>query len=105
LSASLSPKRRLAASTQNRASRDLNGSGPDNKPMQDIADLHYRATGVRVSQILPFEGDYIVLLDYYDASQARIWANLRRLRSDGDVVWAASTPSSSDMFTDVTTVV
>jgi hypothetical protein len=69
--------------------------------MPDIAELHQLATGVRVSKVLPCEDDYIVLLDYYGASQARLWANLRRLRSDGGVVWAASTPSPSDMFTDV----
>jgi hypothetical protein len=69
--------------------------------MLDIAELHQRATGVSVAKVLPCEGDYIVLLDYHQASQVRLWANLRRARSNGDVVWAASTPSSSDMFTDV----
>jgi hypothetical protein len=69
--------------------------------MLDIADLHGRATGVRVSKALPCGDDHIVLLDYYQASQSRVWANLRRLKSNGDVVWAASTPSSSDIFTEV----
>ena len=61
----------------------------------------HRATGVRVSKVLPCEDDYIVLLDHYHASQARLRANVRRLRSDGVVVWAVSTPGSSDIFTDV----
>jgi hypothetical protein len=74
---------------------------PDNESMPDIAELHHHATGVRVSKVLPCEDDYIVLLDHYDATQARLWTNLRRLRSDGDVVWAVSAPSSSDIFTEV----
>ena len=69
--------------------------------MPDIADLHARATGVRVSKALPCGDDHIVLLDYHEASQSKVWANLRRVRSTGDIVWAASTPSSSDIFTDV----
>jgi hypothetical protein len=67
----------------------------------DIADLHERATGVRVSKTLPCADDYIVLLDYEQASRSKLWANLRRLKSTGELVWAASTPSSSDIFTDV----
>jgi hypothetical protein len=69
--------------------------------MLDIADLHERATGVRVAKALPCGDDHIVLLDYYQASQSKVRANLRRLKSTGEVVWAASTPSSSDIFTDV----
>jgi hypothetical protein len=74
---------------------------PDNEAMPDIAELHQSATGVRVSKVLPCEDDYIVLLDYHDASKARLEANLRRLHSDGSVVWAATTPNSNGMFTDV----
>lgn len=69
--------------------------------MLDIANLHHRETGVRIAKVLPFENRYIVLLDDYEASQARLWANLRCLGHEGDLVWAASTPSSSDMFTDM----
>jgi len=69
--------------------------------MVDVAGLQERATGVRVSKTLPCGDDHIVLLDYYQASQAKLWANLRRVNSSGTVVWAASTPSSSDIFTDV----
>jgi hypothetical protein len=69
--------------------------------MPDIADLHQRATGVRVVKVLPCADDYIVLLDYHDASQARLWANVRRLRSGGNIVWAASPPSSTDIFTEI----
>jgi hypothetical protein len=69
--------------------------------MADIADLHERATGVHVSKTLPCGDDHIVLLDYDQASRSKLWANLRRVKSTGDVVWAASTPSSSDIFTDV----
>ena len=69
--------------------------------MPDIADLHERATGVRVSKALPCGDDHIVLLDYHEASQSKVWANLRRVRSTGDVVWAASAPNSSDIFTNV----
>jgi hypothetical protein len=69
--------------------------------MPDIADLHAQAIGVRVSKALPCGDDHIVLLDYQEASQSKVWANLRRVRSTGDIVWAASTPSSSDIFTDV----
>src|SRR5260370_37400806 len=54
-----------------------------------------------VSKTLPCGDDHIVLLDHYQASQSKVWVNLRRLKSTGDVVWAASTPSSSDIFTDV----
>ena len=69
--------------------------------MPDIADVHARATGVRVSKALPCGDDHIVLLDYQEASQSKVWANLRRVRPTGDIVWAASTPSSSDIFTNV----
>ena len=63
--------------------------------------MHQRATGVHVAKVLPCEGDYIVLLDYHPASQVGLSANLRRARSNCYVVWAASTPSSSDLLTDV----
>jgi len=56
---------------------------------------------VRVSKTLPCGDDHIVLLDYDQASRSKLWANLRKLKSTGDVVWAASTPGSSDIFTDV----
>ncbi len=69
--------------------------------MPDIAELHERAVGVRVSKVLPCENDYIVLLDYCNASQANLTANLRRLRPDGEVVWAASAPNYSDIFINV----
>ena len=69
--------------------------------MMNIADLHERATGVRVSKVLPCGDDHIILLDYFQASQSRVWANLHRLKSTGAVVWEACTPSSSDIFTDV----
>ena len=69
--------------------------------MSDIAHLHERVTGVRVSKTLLCGDDHIVLLDYSQASQSRVWANLRRLKSTGDIVWATSTPSSSDIFVDV----
>ena len=69
--------------------------------MVDIADLQERATGVHVSKTLPCGDDHIVLLDYYQASQSKLWANLRRVDSAGTVVWAASAPGSSDIFTDI----
>lgn len=72
-----------------------------NGPMLDIAELHQRAMGVRVSKILPCEEDYIVLFDYYEASRASLWENLLRSGPDGHVVWAASTPTYRDMFTGV----
>ena len=69
--------------------------------MVDIADLQERATGVHVSKTLPCGDDHIVLLDYYQASQSKLWANLRRVNSAGTLVWAASAPGSSDIFTDI----
>jgi hypothetical protein len=69
--------------------------------MTSIAELHGRAVGVRVSKVLPCENDYIVLLDYCDASQANVTDNLRRLRSDGEVVWAATAPNYSDIYINV----
>jgi outer membrane protein assembly factor BamB len=69
--------------------------------MVDIADLQERATGVHVSKTLPCGDDHIVLLDYYQASQSKLWANLRRVNSTGTLVWAASAPGSSDIFTDI----
>ena len=69
--------------------------------MADIADLHERATGIRVAKVLPCGDDHIVLLDYYEASRAKVRANLRRVTSTGDVVWAASPRSSSDIFVNV----
>jgi len=66
--------------------------------MPEIVELHQRATGVRVADVLPCERDYIVLLDYHEASNVRLWANLRRLRPDGEVVWAAAAPDPSDIF-------
>ena len=69
--------------------------------MADVADLQERATGVRVSKTLPCGDDHIVLLDYYQASQSKVWANLRRVKSAGAVVWAESAPGSSDIFSDV----
>jgi hypothetical protein len=69
--------------------------------MADVADLQERATGIRVSKTLPCGDDYIVLLDSDQASRSKLWANLRRVKSAGAVVWATSAPSSSDIFTDV----
>jgi len=69
--------------------------------MLDIAELHERATGVRVCKTLPCGDDYIILLDYYEASQAKLRANLRRLKMTGEVVWMASAPGSSDIFINV----
>ena len=69
--------------------------------MVDIVDLQERATGVHVSKALRCGDDQIVLLDYYQASQSKLWANLRRVTSAGDVVWAASAPGSGDIFTNV----
>jgi hypothetical protein len=69
--------------------------------MADIVDLQERATGVHVSKTLPCGDDRIILLDYYQASQSKLWANLRRVNSAGAVVWAASAPGSSDIFTNV----
>lgn len=69
--------------------------------MPDIADMHERATGVRVCKVLPCKEDHILLLDYNRASQSGVWANLRRVRSTGDVVWAISAPHSSDILVDV----
>src|SRR5690242_2847232 len=43
----------------------------------------------------------IMRLDDYEASKAGLLANLRRLRSDGEVVWFATTPNPSDVFVDV----
>ena len=73
----------------------------DNGPMLDIAQVHERATGVRVFKTLPCGDDYIILLDHYEASQAKLWANLRRLKMTGEVVWMASALGSSDIFTNV----
>ena len=56
---------------------------------------------MRVAKVLPFENHYIVLLDCDEAAQAQLWDSLRCLGPEGDLVWAASTPSSSDVFTDV----
>jgi hypothetical protein len=60
--------------------------------MVDIADLQERATGVHVSKTSPCGDDHIVLLDYDQASRSKLRANLRRVKSDGAVVWAASAP-------------
>jgi hypothetical protein len=89
----------LLAARRDRADRPYRAQEADNGPMPDIADLHERATGVRVSKALPCGDDHIVLLDYYQAAQSSVRANLRRVKSTGDVVWAASTPSSCDIFT------
>ena len=69
--------------------------------MVDIVDLQERATGVHVSKTLPCGDDHIVLLDYDQASQSKLWTNLRRVTAAGDLVWGASAPSSSDIFTNV----
>jgi outer membrane protein assembly factor BamB len=69
--------------------------------MVDIVDLQERATGVHVSKTLPCGDDHIVLLDYDQASRSKLRANLRRVKSDGTVVWAASAPGSNDIFTNV----
>jgi hypothetical protein len=70
----------------------------DNGPMLDIAELQERATGVRVFKTLPCGDDCIILLGYYEASQTKLRANLRRLKMTGEVVWMASAPGSSDIF-------
>jgi hypothetical protein len=67
----------------------------------DIADVQERATGGHVSKTLPCGDDQIVLLDYDQASQSKLRANLRRVNPAGALVWAASAPGSSDIFTDV----
>lgn len=71
------------------------------EPVVDIAEMQESATGVHVSRTLTCGDDYIVLLDYYEASRSRFWPNLRRVKSDGTVVWAKCAPRSSDIFTDV----
>ena len=69
--------------------------------MPDTADLHARAIGVRVSKALSCGDDHIVLLDYQEASQSKVWANLRRVRSTGDIVWAGIYAQLQRHFTDV----
>ena len=69
--------------------------------MSEIADSHESATGIDVSKTLPCSDGQVVLLDYYQASQSKIRANLRRLTSTGDLVWAASPPNPGDLFTNV----
>jgi len=64
----------------------------------DAADSHECAPGVDVSKTLLCNDGHIVLLDYYKASQSKVWANLRRLKTTGEVVWAASPPRSGDIF-------
>lgn len=66
--------------------------------MVDIVELVERTTGVHVSNTLPSGEDHIIILDSYQASQLKLWDNLRRVNSQGDVVWAASAPSSGDTF-------
>ena len=73
----------------------------DNGPMSDSADSHESASGIDVSKTLPCSDGQVVLLDYYQASQSKIWANLRRLTSTGELVWAASAPNPGDLFTNV----
>jgi hypothetical protein len=94
-------KRILLYSVGREAPRNIAPQAEHNGPMADVADLLERATGVRVSKTLPCGDDHIVLLDYYQASQSKLWANLRRVKSAGDVVWASSAPGSSDIFTNV----
>jgi hypothetical protein len=42
-----------------------------------------------------------VLLDYVWAKKNQVHANIRRVDPAGEIVWAAETRSSSDVFTDV----
>lgn len=69
--------------------------------MPEVANSNESEGGVRVSKTLPCGDDHINLLDYYQASQSKIRANLRRLTSTGELVWAACPPNSGDVFTDV----
>jgi|SRR5215831_2673918 len=69
--------------------------------MPDTAGSNEGATGVDVSKTLPCSDGHIALLDYYQASQSKVWTNLRRIKSTGEVVWATSPPKSGDIFTNV----
>lgn len=66
--------------------------------MADIVELVERSTGVHVSNTLACGEDHIVILDSYQATQLKLWDNLRRVNSQGDLVWAASAPGSGDTF-------
>jgi hypothetical protein len=45
--------------------------------------------------------DFVVLLDYYEASKAHIYRNLFRLRPDGSLVWTINAAEAHDVVTDV----
>ncbi len=60
-----------------------------------------RKLRVPVSETLSIGADFIVLLDYSEASRARIGGNLFRVRADGEVVWTISLPDASDSITKV----
>jgi hypothetical protein len=59
------------------------------------------SVGVPVAATLPLGSDLIVLFDYHEASQKRVWDNLMRVRPDGTIVWRASPPTSTAGFTKI----
>ena len=55
--------------------------------MIDVVAEFGRRLNVPVAKTLALGDDFIVLLDYYEASKAHQYGNLFRISADGTVVW------------------
>lgn len=69
--------------------------------MPDAVHEYCDKVGVPASKVLPCGDDWIVLLDYYQASGAKVLNNLVRLKPDGGLVWRICSPRSGDTFTNI----
>jgi len=69
--------------------------------VDDVVAEFGRTLNVPVAKWLPIDSDFIVLLDYFKASQAAMVHNLFRLRADGTVAWTISQPEAMGAVTAV----
>ena len=68
--------------------------------MTDVVAEFGRRLDIPVAKKLALDDDFIVLLDYYEASKAHQYGNLFRISADGALVWTISL-AANDMVTNV----
>jgi hypothetical protein len=66
----------------------------------DVAAEFGRRLNIPVAKKLALDDDFIVLLDYYEASKTHQHGNLFRISADGALVWTISL-AGNDMVTNV----
>jgi hypothetical protein len=72
--------------------------------MIDVVAEFGRRLNIPVAKTLALGDDFIVLLDYYEASKAHQYGNLFRISSDGTVVWTIGVAANDPGYDVVTNV-